>query len=997
MSVSNDPLSKIPHTNTNQIPSTTQKRTKWVVPTKIDKQEAEVIKQGASQNQAQLTLAEKKVHHYGRVPKNETATTANEVGANVINHHPLQTRTVEHPNRSETTKKTQEVAYGLIHMSEESLKVQVKNPIHANQINAIFNEGFSHAQEWALEAKAQGKTLFYDLATNKPVTEFKDGWGNKSSLPLKNDVAFKNLIAVTPNGQIYKLTGFLGAGEFKNTYNTLLIAGPHFQKKSEGQTLVKAVGFTKNTLEEKNKQLSQLQSENDINALKEDIKELEKEVQQEKALNNALWQTKKESRNDPRIPDPLPHVLTAHAVEFEGQTAFIAPLGQGDLASQKLLSANQKAQLGRDISSALSELQSFQGNEAFSCPNGIAHRDIHPGNVLIKDGKYHLMDLGKSEKIGATNTTSYMFDSILPPEYTEPGDTIIDPKSDIYQLGLVLYAAYTEHSLDFKLDNDEKNPLNEMHKNLHDSSWRNRRYDHPEEWPGIASIIPPAVKEKILEMLSRDPSKRPTAEEVHKFFEAQVKALEPSKPAISPWRTKTSQEKKTAVKQASQWVTKKPTAVEQPLTSSKATIGTERVKTETLTSDPLVNTILGLDSAPTLEKLTPALGWMITSKDLVAKDGVKAPLTTALEQVKAEKNPDKAGLMMANLLQFCEKVAKHCFSAEQKNKFKESKTFQGDEAILHQQMEDIRAYAKEKFPNNLIIKLASKEAYKAYSDNVTPKITPITSKKEGTNSYAALDTIASPPLFKKGPDSDEFAQKMAKDLRTQFSALFANVDVRELQNSAWMAKDKEKLAPNLLKLMRAGNKLSQDIKETIFFDSKHRARSATEVRRIVAFYTEVADKCVKDGNIAGAQAIFSALNSSAVRKVISEGDTLDQKLGEDTVQKLNKLQAVFLKSELRNKAMEASKAPIPYIGSAATTLNKINDENAKSSASKPKLILNSAEIIGNLQAMQAKQPKSTSANFETDLLTTRPQLSDADYASQERIYEEIAQKLKPKK
>lgn len=515
MSVSNNPFSNIHQNNTSPIPNTTQKNTNYT-PSKVNKQIADVIK-NVGQNQEKLTFTQDMVDEYGPIlKKQKTAITTDELGLSLIN----PTKKIDAPTKLETTRKTKEVAHRLVHMSEKNLREQIKNPIHAGQIKTIFEEG-SQAQEWAEEAKAQGKILFYDLDRKQEVKEFKAGWRAKSSIPSKDDVSSKNLLAVTPKGQIYKLMGFSGAGEFKNTYNTLLIAGPHFQIKSEQQTLVKAVGFTKDTLEKKRNELSQLHSENDINQLKEEINILEKEIEHEKALNNAIWQTKKKSRNDQRIPDPLPHILSSHAVEFKGQSMFLAPLGQGDLSSQKLLSANQKAQLGRDISSALLELQSFRGNETFNCPNGIAHRDIHPGNILIKDDKYMLIDLGKAEKIGVKNTPSLLFDAILPPEYLGPGDTIIDPKNEIYQLGLVLYAVYSDHSLDFKLNDNEKNPLNEMHQYF-DKPWRIHRYDHPEEWPGIASIKPPAVKDKILEMLSRDPSKRPTAQEIKTFFESQM-------------------------------------------------------------------------------------------------------------------------------------------------------------------------------------------------------------------------------------------------------------------------------------------------------------------------------------------------------------------------------------------------------------------------------------------------------------------------------------------
>lgn len=532
---------------------------------------------------------------------------------------------------------------------------------------------------------------------------------------------------------------------------------------------------------------------------------------------------------------------------------------------------------------------------------------------------------------------------------------------------------------------------------MYDNSWRNERYDHPEQWPDIQSIQPPETQALILRMLSRDPANRPTAKEVKTFFDAQIQPKETPKLPVQPqWKTSTPQAQKATLQptiQTSKWVTRKP--VEQKNANvnlgSQRSLNTMNDKSPTeATSDSLANAFLGLDPSQSLDKLTPALGLVIKTEDLIGKDGVPGPLQKALAKIKDEKDPAKAEMMMSELLQFCEKIAKQCFSTEQKNQFKQNKTFTGDEAKLYQHIEEIRDYANTGYKNNSLFRIASKQISLAYSDTVKATNIPIQPKEGYTDFHQTLDKIVSNP---KASESDGLANKMVKDLRTQFSTLFANVDSREY--SSWMAKNKEQLSPNLFKLVRTGAILSKDIKENIFFDAKGKERPLKEVRRAVAFYADVADKCVKDGNLAGAQAINAALTSSAVYKAISEGGQLDPNLGDSTIQKLKGLDAVFKKSEKRKEIMENSTVPIPFIGNSLTTLNSINDENSKPSASKPKLIELSGKIISDLQGMQRKQPKSSSPSFETDLITRRHAMSEKDYEARDRIYNERAQKLKP--
>jgi serine/threonine protein kinase len=229
----------------------------------------------------------------------------------------------------------------------------------------------------------------------------------------------------------------------------------------------------------------------------------------------AVERAKREGRITARLQHP--NAISVHdVVEHDGRPCLVMEYLPSRSLSEVVetggvLGPTEVATIGFQVASALAAAHEL----------GIVHRDVKPDNILLaEDGTAKITDFGiaRAPDDGAVTAAGILAGTpaYLAPEVATGSES--SPRSDVFSLGSTLYAAF------------EGKPPYGMGQNtialLHQVAY--------------GEITPPrrggAVADLLVEMLGRDPEKRPTMAEVAGRFEQVLAGSSPlpAPPTVPP-------------------------------------------------------------------------------------------------------------------------------------------------------------------------------------------------------------------------------------------------------------------------------------------------------------------------------------------------------------------------------------------------------------------------------------------------------------------------------
>ena len=225
-----------------------------------------------------------------------------------------------------------------------------------------------------------------------------------------------------------------------------------------------------------------------------------------------------------------PHIVgILKAGEVDGIPYFVMPYVDGESLAVHLRrtgpsSVRDAVAVFRDVARAL----------VFAHKNGIVHRDIKPGNILLAAGSATVTDFGVAKALssamrsgphdGHVTDTGVSLGTLL---YMAPeqaaGDPHIDGRADIYSLGITIYEMLAGTA-----------PFHGMSPREMLTARLTKR---PPSLGAIRKDIPPRLETLILRCLEADPADRPqSADDVVEWLESSDVASGTSRILSGSWK-----------------------------------------------------------------------------------------------------------------------------------------------------------------------------------------------------------------------------------------------------------------------------------------------------------------------------------------------------------------------------------------------------------------------------------------------------------------------------
>jgi tetratricopeptide (TPR) repeat protein len=218
-------------------------------------------------------------------------------------------------------------------------------------------------------------------------------------------------------------------------------------------------------------------------------------IKTEKLDDATRARVNREARAMGRLGDH-PNIVTIHDIgEHEGQPYIVIPvMPGGDVESLIDQAPEHRLPLDKAIDIAKAVCRGLE----FAHSKGIIHRDIKPGNIwLSADGTAKIGDFGLALTVDLSRLTQagMMVGTVtyMPPEQAMGGK--ITAKVDLYSLGAMLYEMVTGRP---PFVGDDSIAIIGQHINTPPVSPTWHRAD-----------LPPALETLILQLLEKDPEKRP--------------------------------------------------------------------------------------------------------------------------------------------------------------------------------------------------------------------------------------------------------------------------------------------------------------------------------------------------------------------------------------------------------------------------------------------------------------------------------------------------------